>query len=491
MAERLSPLDAMFLELEQVDESAHMHIGAVMVFGPPPAGRPPTLEELCDQLDERLDALPRFKQRLSTPRTGGLSWPSWETDEHFDVRSHVRRATLPAPGGERELLEWTGDFYSHRLDRTRALWETVLLDGLADGRWALASKSHHCLNDGVSSVDVGYALLDAEPSPPPRPHVEPVARPPHPDAPRWLLPPALLLRGTRASLSAALHPRDVLVRARAAVEMLIRDELIAAPTTSLNQPIGATRRYGAVRVPLDELKTIKSELGGTINDIVLALVTGGLRRLLLERGETLPPEGLRGQIPVNLRAAGEGLELGNRLTSLFVHLPVADSDPLRRYRHVVDAAERRKHGNQALGSKTLVDITSHAPPVVHAMLAESLFDVRLFNLTITNVPAAPQTLYAFGAPLREVLPLVPLFARHSVGIAAVSYAGQMVFGLNADMDTVPDLDVLAEGIRQSLAELEALVSGARRKTARSRNSHRTRATSQPKTGSRPRPSRPT
>ena len=266
-------------------------------------------------------------------------------------------------------------------------------------------------------------------------------------------------RGARAGLSAATHPRTVLARTRAVVEMLIKDELVA-PATSLNQPIGGTRRYAAVRVPLEELRAIKSVLGGTINDVVLALSAGGVRRLLLSRGETLPVGGLRGQIPVNIRSASEQLALGNRLVSLFVHLPVAESDPLRRYQLVLGEAEHRKHGTQALGAKTLIDITSLAPPALHAVLARSLFDVRLFNLTITNVPASPKSLYAFGARLREFLPLVPLLARHAVGIAAVSYAGEMVFGINADRATVPDLGVLADGIRESFAELEALAGRA-------------------------------
>jgi len=451
MPEHLSPLDAMFLEFEQADESAHMHIGAVSVFDPVPGGRNPTLADLCERLEERLAWLPRFRQRLSSARTGGISWPTWESDPNFDVRDHLRHATLPAPGGEDELIEWIGDFYSHRLDRSRPLWETVLLDGLAGGRWALASKSHHCLNDGVSSVDLGYVVLDAEPSLR-RPAQAPPAPPQVEDA--WSTP-GLLLRGARAGLSAATHPRTVLARTRAVVETLVKDELVA-PATSLNQPIGGTRRYAAVRVPLEELQAIKSELGGTINDVVLALSAGGLRRLLLSRGEALPVEGLRGQIPVNVRSASEQLALGNRVVSLFVHLPVAESDPLRRYQQMLSEAEHRKDGKQALGAKTLMDITSLAPPALHAVLARSLFDVRLFNLTITNVRASPKSLYAFGARLREVLPLVPLLARHAVGIAAVSYAGAMVFGINADRATVPDLDVLADGIVESFAELEAL-----------------------------------
>ncbi len=454
MAEHLSPLDAMFLELEQADDSAHMHIGAVIIFDPTPDGHPPTLTDLAEQLEARLGPLPRYRQKLSSARTGGLTWPTWEVDPRFDIRDHLRRAVVPAPGGDAELTEWIGDFYSHRLDRSRPLWETVVLEGLEDGRWALATKTHHCMVDGIASVDVGYLLLDEEPDPttPGRP---PEGRPQQTQD-SWSAP-GLLLRGTRAGLSAAAHPRTTLGRSRAMLEMMIKEELVAAPTTSLNQPIGGTRRYELVRVPLEELGLIRSELGGTVNDIVLALCAGGLRRLLLSRGEQLPPEGLRGQIPVNIRDASEHLALGNRLVSLFVHLPITVDDPLRRYQAVVGEAEHRKRSSQAMGAKTLIDMTSFAPPVLHTVLAQALFDVRLFNVTITNVPASPKTLYSFGAPVVEVLPLVPLFARHAVGIAAVSYAGDLVFGLNADRASVPDLDVLADGIRESLAELQALV----------------------------------
>lgn len=454
MSEHLSPLDAMFLELEQADDSAHMHIGAVMVFDPLPGGGTPSLDDLAARLEERMASLPRYRQRLSSPRTGGLSWPTWESDPHYHVHDHLRREVLPAPGGDTELTDWIADFYSHRLDRTRPLWETVLLEGLEHGRWALATKSHHCLVDGIASVDVGYVLMDTEPS-----HHHPSRRPrrPPPQRDGWS-GSALLVRGARGSAEAAMHPRATLSRARAIGAMLVRDELISAPTTSLNEPIGGTRRYAMVRVSLEQLDAIRHELGGTINDVVLALSTGGLRRLLLARGEALPKEGLRGQVPVNIRTESEHLALGNRLVSLFVRLPVSENDPLRRYGLVLAEAGQRKGGTQALGAKTLIDLTNFAPPVLHTVLAQSLFDVRLFNVTITNVPASPTKLYAFGAPLVEVLPLVPLFARHAVGIAAVSYAGSMVMGLNADRATVPDLDVLTEGIRESLAELRSLAA---------------------------------
>src|SRR6478609_4812204 len=165
--EPLSPLDATFLELEEADVTAHMHIGGLLVFDPLPDGGTPTLSRLRRHLDGRLDALPRYRQRLSSRTTGGLHWPSWVPDEHFDIAVHVTRAALPKPGGERELLAWAADFWSHRLDRGRPLWRIVLLQGLAGGRWALATKTHHCLVDGVGSIDAGTVLLDAEPEPGP------------------------------------------------------------------------------------------------------------------------------------------------------------------------------------------------------------------------------------------------------------------------------------------------------------------------------------
>ena len=275
MTDHLSPLDATFLELEEADAGAHMHIGAVMVFEPAGDGAVPELAAVRADLEARLSAVPRFRQRLSAPATGGLTWPAWEQDPEFDIATHVRRAALPAPGGEAELMDWVGDFWSHRLDRRRPLWEMVLLEGLRDGRWALVSKTHHAMVDGVGSVDVGHVLLDAEPGPAPRPAQDgPAPAPATGHGPRlWGLPGAVA-RTTWAGLQAVLDPaalRDALHRSRALAELLARDELVAAPATSLNRPIGKARRFGVVRAPLEDLKLVKEELGGTINDVALAV----------------------------------------------------------------------------------------------------------------------------------------------------------------------------------------------------------------------------
>jgi diacylglycerol O-acyltransferase len=456
--DQLTALDATFLELEEIDDSALMHIGAALLFDPLPGNEPPTIGKVREQLDERLDLLPRYRQKLGVPRTGGLSWPSWERDQRFEIGAHVRHATLPSPGGEDEFLDWISDFYSHRLDRSRPLWEMVLLDGLADGQWALVYKTHHCLADGISSADLIGLLLGAEPAP----------QEPSETRDGWLLHAAAPvgrvagagLAAARVGAHAMMHPREALERSRGVIDLLVRDELIAAPRSSLNVAIGTTRRIATVHVALGKLQEVRSALGGTVNDVVLCAATGGLRELLLARGEDPPHQGLRAMVPVNIRSEENHGELGNRVSSLFIELPVAEPDPLRRYQLVAAATDKRKAGGQAEAASVLTGLTELAPPVLHASLARSLFASRLFNITITNVPGSPLRVGAFGADVVDVVPFVPLAAEHTLGIAVVSFAGEMTFGICADRATVPDLDVLTDGIVASVRELEALALAA-------------------------------
>jgi diacylglycerol O-acyltransferase / wax synthase len=461
MGEQLTMLDTMFLELEQFDESAHMHIGAALIFDPLPGGGTPNFTDFCDHMRARMGILPRFAQQLSDPHAGPLTWLTWEPAQGFDLDTHVHRATLPEPGSEAELLEWLGDFWSHRLDRHLPLWEMTLLDGLEGGRWALATKTHHCLVDGVGSLDIGHLLLDSSPDAPPLAE-HPLAADAEQDGEhehgRFWLSSGLVLRGARAGVGAALHPRDSLQRVKAAVELIVRDEVIGAPQSSLNGPMSGTRQFATVRLDLADVKAVKTSLGGTVNDVVLAICAGGLRHLLLSRGDAVEDD-LRAQVPVNIRPDDQGHALGNELTSLFVELPVTEADPLVRYRRVVERAQQLKAGSQRAGGKTIIDVADMGPPLAGALLARSMFGgTRMFNLTVTNVPGPRQRLYAFGAPLVEVLPLVPLFAGHTIGIAVVSYAGQMVFGLNADRLAAHDVEVLAEGIERSFAELRPAVT---------------------------------
>jgi len=471
-------LDTMFLELEQEDANAHMHIGAALVFDPLPGGGTPAIEAFRSDVRERVGMLPRFNQQLSDTHAGPLKWLTWEPARAFDPDAHVHHASLPAPGGQAELAEWLGEFWSHRLDRRLPLWEMTLLEGLEGGRWALVSKTHHCLVDGVGSVDLGNVLLDSSPD-----GRELGARGTAGRGARrsddghdeqgeqgngrlWVSP-GLVVRGVRAGVGAALHPRDSFERVRAAVELIVREEVFGAPQTSLNGPLSATRHFATVRLSLADVVETKARLGGTVNDVVLAVCTGGLRALLLSRGEPIPERGLRAQVPVNIRAKEHEHDLGNELTSLFVELPVAEEDPLARYRRIVQRAEQLKAGSQRTGGKTIIDLADAGPPIAGALLARSMFGgSRMFNLTITNVPGPRERLYAFGAPLVEVLPLVPLFAGHAIGIAVVSYAGEMTFGLNADRLLAPDVAVLAQGIERSFAELRPPQAkrGRRRRT---------------------------
>ena len=485
--EDVTALDATFLELEEADESAHMHIGSVALFEPPPDRDAPSLDELRAKLAGVTTSMPRFRQRLSEPHTGGVHWPRWVDDEYFDVANHVREAGLHAPGTEEELREWAAEYFAVRLDRTRPLWEIVMLR-LADGRWAMVSKTHHCMVDGVGSVDIGQAILELDPeargayaaplagtAPPPRAPQTPST------LSRVAAVPAAAAR-TAAGLvnlgadvargaghlmaggvDATTHPqhgRDAVRHARALVTVVVEDEISGAPASSLNRRIGAGRDLAIVEVPLADLKRIRAGLGGTVNDVVLAATAGSLRRLLVGRGEEPPAEGLRAMVPVNIRTAADQLALGNKITSLFVGLPVAEPDPQRRYELQIDEAERLKAGDQAIGSRGIIDLAAHAPPVLHTFLARSLFATRLFNVTITNVPGPQHTLYAFGSRMTAVWPLVPLAARHALGVAVFSYDGQVCFCFNVARDAVPDLDVAANGLRESIDEMLELAAAA-------------------------------
>ena len=477
MSDRLTALDATFLELEEADESAHMHIGAIMVFDQQGDRGAPSNQELCDHLADRLHQLPRYGQRLSQPHTGGLSWPEWEPDPDFDLSRQIRRAALPAPGARAELQDWASAFFSQRLDRLRPLWEMVIVEGLADGRWALATKTHHCMVDGVGSVDVGHLILDMEPHPKRRPRggisrsrsalapereqePEPEEQP---DAlgrlvKAWtgLIPVDAITGAAQAGAHGVLHPREAVKKAAAALEMVAREEIRAAPHTSLNEAIGTQRRFEVVPVPLAAIKAIRAELGGTVNDVVLAVVASGVKALLESRGELPPEQGVRAMVPMNVRSAGEKLALGNKISSLFIDLPVCEPDPVRRFRETAArAAALKSDGHSAAGTTAVLDIAGLAPPLIHSTIAQALYATRLFNLTITNVPGPQQTLYAFGSRLREIQPLVPLAAEHAVGVAILSYDGDAFFGVVADRDTVPDLDVMLDGIREGVRDLGA------------------------------------
>jgi diacylglycerol O-acyltransferase / wax synthase len=479
MADVLSALDETFLELEELEPGALMNIGAILVFDPLPGGGAPALSELRASRVERLGELPRFVQRLSSTRTGRLARLCWEPAGRFDIADHVYRAALPAPGGDRELFEWTGGFFSHPLDRTKPLWELVLIEGLEGGRWALASKIHHCLVDGVGSAGVMDVTMSRSPEPAApvvqAPWIAPTGEPSHRRVDPVVQAATAGAHAGSAVVHAALHPRDALARSRSLASLLVREGLSGAARTSLNVPIGQDRRFALVRVPLADLKEIGRRLGATVNDVALAVCASGLRRLLIERGEQLPARGLRAMVPVNVRDASDRSGSGNRVSSVFVQLPVAEPLAAVRVRRIHEATSQLGASHAATGPTALLDLAGLAPPVVvRAALARTAFSTRLFAITITNVPGPQQTLYAFGAPLREVHPIVPLAAEHAVGIAIFSYDGLVTLGINADARSMHDLDALAQGIKHGIDELRPPITRpARRQPAANANTETT------------------
>lgn len=457
MRSHLSPLDAVFLELEQEDEAAHLHVGWAMVFDPTPDGGRPSLERLREQVRERIGRSSILLRRLSTPRVGLLSLPVWLPDPDLDIGQLIRHATLPEPGGEAELTDWLGDYFAQRLDRSRPLWETTLLEGLDGGRWALVSKIHHCLIDGVSGAMVAAALLDSEPEPEEGTTalaelIDSLGE----ESERTVLSRLRGVVGEKISggIDASLDAQkalSIVSRSRAMAEEIARRELTPAPHTSLNGPVGRSRRLATVEVPLEDVKRVKRELGGTVSGVLLAATVGGLRRLFEQRGEDV--DQIRALLPVDLRRASESLADGDKVSSLFVDLAVSEPDPLLRYRRICAAASSQKSGEALPGSDATAGLAGLAPPLVQSVIARLSFTPGPFNITLTNVPAAPTTLYALGAPLRRAIPLVPIFSGHALGVAVVSYDGTVFFGLNADRDAVPDLDLVRAGIEETIHDL--------------------------------------
>jgi diacylglycerol O-acyltransferase len=449
--DRLTALDGTFLELEDGDPCTHMHLGAILVLGPRPDGSVPTLEQVRAQLGDHVKHLPRYRERLAHPGPGTIGWQRWVPDEHFDVARHVIPGTLPAPGGWEELFEWAGDYFSARLDREMPLWQVAFVDGLGDDHWALVAKLHHCLTDGLGAVDAATLLLDGIAE------ALGVARSAISEGPADAPHPGAAGRAIRAGLHLVAHPLDVPRRAAALADLAVREELLAAPESSINVPIGPRRLLRAVTLELDEARQIRQVFGGTVNDVVLYAACAGLRALLRARGEELPVLGLRAMVPVDVRSGDD--PAGNHISSLFVDLPVDEPDAVSRYQLVCQASAAAKRSSQPLGAETLLDLGALAPPVVHHLLAPVLAGRRLFNLTVTNVPGPPLAMTALGAPLKSVWPLVPLAPDHAVGIAVLSYAGRLMFGVCADRDSVPDVDVLAVGMAEALQVLHRRAAG--------------------------------
>jgi WS/DGAT/MGAT family acyltransferase len=452
--DRLSSIDASFLTNE--GSASHMHVGAVLIF----EGPPPSYPDLLDHVRSRLHLVPRFRQKLATPPLQ-MGRPFWIDDPSFNLEYHVRHSALPSPGSEEQLRRLAGRLFSQQLDRSKPLWELWLVQGLKRKRFAVLSKTHHALVDGVSGVDIATVLFDVTPVPEP-------AEPEH----EWVPAPEpseseLVARGLEGIATAPLklarrlesaieHPRPAIQQVTESLEAVGEVGWALAnpsPDVPLNTEIGSHRRFSWVRGDLGDLKRIKNALGGTVNDVMLAVVSGALRQWLHSRGVRTEGLELRALVPVSIRAEDEHGHLGNRIAAMRGPLPVYVEDPVRRLEAVREAMEGIKSSKQALGAEVIARFNDFAPPTLLAQASRINFSTRLFNLIVTNVPGPQIPLYVLGRELEDVFPVAFLPENHALAVAIMSYNGGVGYGLLADYDAMADVDVIAEGIEASTAEL--------------------------------------
>lgn len=474
MPDRLSSLDASFLYLEE--PTTVMHVGSVMVFHPPQDGF--DYERLLALISSRIAHLPRYRQKVREV-PGRLANPVWVDDENFELSYHVRRSALPRPGTDEQLEEFVARIQPRPLDRSRPLWEVYLVEGLEHGRFAIISKTHHALVDGVNGVDVAQLLVRDEPGyedePPDtwRPHREPTDLQLVGDAlTDAIFMPGQVIDVVRDGLG---DVRDVGGRVLnglgSLVSTVVRGAARPAPTSPLNAEIGAARRFVMVGTDLDDYRKVRSRLTRgayaddvAINDVVLATVAGAFRAWLLTRGEAVHPSTVvRAMVPVSVETDAVGAGQGHRLTACFVDLPVGEPGASMRLHQIAFSMRQQMEGGQAVGAERLVGLAGFAPPTLHSLGARlgSAMSRRLFNVMITNVPGPQSTLYAGAAPMLSTYPVMPLARRQTLAIGLTSYDGGVFFGLNADRNAMPDVEVLGQCIVDSLAELTAGRDSAR------------------------------
>ena len=462
MPSRMSALDASFLFME--DASTPMHAGGVAIFTPPADGF--DHERLVRLIRQRIPFVPRYRQRIREVPFG-LARPVWVDDERFDVTYHVRRSALPRPGSREQLNELVARLMTRPLDRNRPLWEMYLVEGLADGNFAIVSKSHQSLVDGLSAVDIAQVMLD--------PTEETVVvsgdawRPRREPTDVELLAAALTELATRpaSAIEAARNTVTGTALTAAHVGQRALGLLGAAvaiarmPSSSpLNVPIGGQRRFATVDLTLDDLKRVRTEFGGTINDTVLAVITGALRSWLMTRGAPVNQgDTLRALLPVSVAvpAVTSGDAGGNRVTAALVDLPVGEADPAIRLRQISHQLAQLEEGGHFVGADAIVNIAGFGPPTLHALGARvgSSLSRRVYNLVITNVPGPQRSLFAAGSRMLAAYPVVPLTKGQALSVGLISYDGGVYFGLYADRDALPDLDVLVACLNESMDELLA------------------------------------
>jgi WS/DGAT/MGAT family acyltransferase len=461
--ERLTPLATAFLDAEDVDPRASLAIGSLAVF----AGPAPEFEEFVALIAGRLPLIPRYRQRLRTVPFD-LAAPAWVDDPDFDIRWHVRNTALPSPGGPEEIGRLVSRVMSRRMSRDRPLWEYWFCEGLAGGRWALLSKLHHSLVDGVSGTDLYRLVLD--PTPTPR-HPEPDAWTPAPwpstlsvtvGAVRELV--AAPVPAVRAVAGSLTDPRRLVRSSAETARGLLTMSTALRPVrhTSLTGRMEGSRRYTWTHVSLDDVRVVRTRYGATVNDVALAAVSGGFRELLLSRGEEPDAHSLRSLVPVSTREPGAESIPDNRVSLMLPYLPVDVVDPVERLRVVRERIRdlRARHEPEAGGSLTTAAELGVFPPVSWGIRLGLRLPQRQIATVTTNVPGPRQTLYALGREAQEMLPYVPIADRVRIGVAMFSYRDTLTFGITADYDTAPDVQVLADGIASSMDELLAVAREA-------------------------------
>jgi diacylglycerol O-acyltransferase / wax synthase len=437
-------------------DGAHMHVASTTIF----EGPPPSQEEFRDHIASRLHLVPRFRQKLRfVPFAQGR--PVWVDDPHLNLDYHVRRTALPPPGSEDQLRVLAARIFSQELDRSKPLWEIWLAEGLMEDRFAVIGKTHHALVDGVSGVDITNVLYDTTPEPAGSPETGPEWLPrPEPNNMKLL---------TDAWLERATNPAEIVRGVRAVfrgprrVASELRDNLaltgkfvgagLAAPKTPLNVDIGPHRRFAWVTADLDEFKRIKNDFGGTVNDVVLAAVTGALARYLRARGVDTSELELRAMVPVSVRADEEHGALGNRVAAIMAPLPVWCDDPIRRQKLIHETMGDLKQSGQAVGAEILTGLADFAPPTIASQAARLQSAQRFFNLVITNIPGPQFPLYVLGREMIALFPMVPLAQKQAMCVGIMSYNGHIHFGLIGDYEVMADIDSLALDLEASISEL--------------------------------------
>jgi WS/DGAT/MGAT family acyltransferase len=455
----MSPMDASFLHIEGPNNP--MHIGGVSIF----EGPAPPFEQLEQMVLSKLDVVPRYRQKVRFIPLG-LGRPVWVDDPHFNLSYHLRHSALPAPGTEDVLRRTAARIFAQHLDRRKPLWEIWMIEGLSENRWALLSKVHHCMVDGVSATDLMTVMFDDRPlgqsvsawEPPPEPNsAELVLR----TLAHQASDPAEQLRIVRAAIRrprASLDQAREIVRGISSAAGLLRP----LPSSSLTGSVGPHRTWSTAHVHLSDVKSIRAVLGGTVNDVVLALVSGGLRDLLESRGEAVDGRSIRALVPVSVRRPGERGTYNNRVSAMFAELPVGVGDPRDRLAAIRTQMDGLKQSKQAVAGEVLTSLSGFAPPMLLALGGRIAARSPSLGVQtgVTNVPGPQQPLQTLGRRLLESFPFVPLIGNVRISIAIFSYDGSLYFGVTGDYDSSNDIQVLTAGIRHAMTQLRSTAPAA-------------------------------